>query len=704
MNKLFTLVLLAGTLLTGKCFAQEPCLSEIIFQEDAKKHPELFKSREQLEEFTRSWIAQNGTGSNRTPGTPYIIPVVFHVIHYGGNEKIGRNQIVSQIDSMNQDFRYHNADSVITPAVFAPLAADCNIEFRLAQKDPSGNCTDGVTYTYSPLTYNARSNVKSLIHWPTNQYLNVYTVSSIITSNGVIVPGSIVAGFAQFPGGADSTDGIVLRSEFVGSIGSAFGNNDHGRTLTHEVGHWLNLRHIWGDAVCGSDLVGDTPPQEQSNISLGCPVVWPHLSNCTGNSPNGDMYVNHMDYTDGACKTMFSIGQSARMTAALNSTVSGRNNLYTTTNQIATGTDGTPAVLCAPHADFIPRPRFLCAGSSISFKDDSWNGAVVTRNWTFQGGTPLNDTSANPTITYNTPGIYDVTLSVTNAGGTDTKTITGMVVVLDDTIMHPVPFVEGFESGTGFPYSEWYLIDTNNGNSWEETSTTAYTGSQSLRLFNFSNNGKGYDEFITPSINLINTTGTNMTFKFAFTYTNSTTENADKLIIYYSTNCGQTWTSRLTLQGTSFPSIANAVATNFVPSSQAQWTNQFVNLSPSSISGHANVRFRFEYYHDFGNNLYIDDLNINGTVGIDELNAQQANVNVFPNPAGENQNISFSSLAQSPVRIELMDVSGRMIDAIELIANEGENQISLRNHPEPGVYLVKLSFGESSVVKKLVIR
>ena len=170
MNKLITLVLLLTCLSIGKGWAQEPCLSEIQFQEDAAKNPELLHARQRLEDLTRDWIANHRNDAHRVAGSPYVIPVVFHIIHYGGGENITRAQCLSQIDSINKDLSFTNSDNMLTPAYFQAIAADCNVELRMAQKDPNGNCTDGVTRTYSPLTFNARNNVKSLIYWPRNQY------------------------------------------------------------------------------------------------------------------------------------------------------------------------------------------------------------------------------------------------------------------------------------------------------------------------------------------------------------------------------------------------------------------------------------------------------------------------------------------------------------------------------------------------------
>ncbi len=701
MNKLITLLSAAALVLSANAYAQEPCLTEIQFQEDAKLNPELIKGREQAEEFTRNWIENHRSNPAHTLGSPYVIPVVFHIIHYGGSENISRDQCLSQIDSLNKDIRYQNSDKVNTPAYFQAIAADCNVEFRMAQKDPTGNCTDGVTRTYSPLTFNARNNVKGLIHWPSDQYLNIYVVSTITTSNGVLVPGQFVAGFAQFPGGSanPATDGVVIRATNLGNIGTA-PSVARGRTVTHEVGHWLNLRHIWGDATCGDDFVADTPTQQQNNLGL-CPT-WPFVSNCVGNAPNGDNFSNHMDYTDDECRNMFTQGQYSRIDAALNDPVSGRDNLHTMSNLIATGTDGTPAVLCAPHADFIPRPLYVCPGGTLAFKDLSWNGSVASRVWTFQGGTPLNDTSSFPTITYNTPGIYDVTLSVTNTGGTDTKTVTGMVIVSDPTATMPVPYFEGFEGVGAFPYPDWYVYNSNGGNTWAPTTAAFYSGSKSLRVLNFTGNDKGYEEFVTPSFDFSGAATAGLTFKSAFAFTNSAQTNDDRLVVSFSTDCGETWTARLTKAGAALAS-GTATSNSFIPTNiTTQWDNQVVNIN--SLAGQSNVRFKFEYTRNFGNNIYIDDINISATVGLDELNAQLSNVTVFPNPATDHVDISFNTVNESNVRMELFDVSGRLINSSEQKVGSGEHKFELNQMPEAGVYVVKMSFGQVAVTKKLIVQ
>jgi len=679
--------------------AQEKCLSEIMFQQEAAKNPQLFQNREQLEEWTRNYVEQmNQPGAaERSTAAVKVIPVVVHVIHYGGPENISREQIIDQIDSLNKDFQLQNADTVNIPAVFKPLAGNPQIEFRLAQLDPNGQCTDGIVRVYSPLTYNARNNVKSLSYWPSNKYLNFWIVNSIANTNGS--PGMVI-GFAQFPGGDPLTDGVVIKYDFMGSIQAAAGSNNNGRTATHEVGHWLNLRHIWGDAQCGNDQVNDTPTHYDANLSI-CPT-WPHPSSCNGNAPNGDMFTNYMDYTNGDCQNMFSAGQATRMNAALSSVISSRSNLWSAANLAATGTNGTPAVLCPPKADFIPKPRLICQGASTTFVDKSWKGQASSRIWSFPGGTPATDTSANPVVTYNSPGVYDVTLTVTNSSGSDTKTETGMVIVSPGSGSFPsVPFAEDFEAGS-FP-ANWYNFNMNGGNEWEVTNVaSAGTGLFSMNLYNFVGNDKGPDEFITNAFSLAGVTGTSLKFDLAFAYSSSTASNGDKLVVYVSNNCGQTWTPRYTKQGTSFPTVAPESG-DFYPA-PSDFRTETVNLNPSSISGQPNIRFRFEFTHDTGNNIFIDNINLTGIVGNEEINIQGADATIYPNPTSSAAYLDFNVTVAGDVNIEVLDVQGRKVSDFSGFMEPGNHQYTISGDLAKGVYSVRLMFGDKTITKKVVLK
>lgn len=701
MKKILLIIAIAITAGFSQANAQEKCLTEIMFQEEAAKNPALLKNRQDLEDWTQQYIndQQHNHSANKSAQVNRVIPVVVHVIHFGGPENISKAQILDQIRILNEDYNYLNADSVNTPAVFQPLAGRANIEFRMAQLDPNGNCTDGILRVYSPLTYDARNNVKALSYWPSNNYLNMWIVSSIENSNGS--PGQVI-GFAQFPGtGPASTDGVVIKHDFMGSIGTAASQGGMGRTATHEVGHWLNLRHIWGDATCGNDLVSDTPTQYEANLSI-CPA-WPYISACAGSAPNGDMFTNYMDYTNGNCQNMFSAGQATRMNAALSSTVSGRSTLWSANNLIATGTDGTPPVLCAPVADFPNRPRYVCEGGFTTFSNASFGGDATSRLWTFAGGTPATDTSANPTVYYNTAGTYDVSLTLTNAAGTSTKTEVGLVTVSPTSITNPVfPMSEGFESGVFPTANNWFMYNTNAGNAWDVNNSAAATGNYSINLYNYQGANKGPDEFMTAAFNLSNVTATQLSFKLAYATKNTTSSNGDKLIVYYSTNCGQSWTPRYTKAGTTLQTTAASVPSDFLPT-PTQWRTEILNLSAASVSTKPNVRFRFEFTYDSGNNIYIDDINLTGTVGVNEINADNSNVVIYPNPSKATTYVDFNMTVGGEVVIDVLDVQGRTVSSFRDNMSAGDHQYTMNHDLEKGVYMVRISFGDRSVTKRVVI-
>ncbi|MFD3842750.1 zinc metalloprotease [Streptomyces sp. NPDC058642] len=245
-----------------------------------------------------------------------VIPVVVHVVHHAPEQDIGDDQIVSQIDVLNQDYRMLNPDVSKVPAVWQPLAADCRVEFRLASQDPDGLPTSGITRTRTETdTFGMDDAIKFTAAggqdaWPADQYLNFWVAPRLEDPT----VGEIL-GYAQFPGGPAATDGVVIAHPFVGTTGTARAPFDLGRTATHEVGHWLNLFHIWGDdgqGCSGSDFVADTPNAGGPNF--GTPT-FPHVT--CNNAPDGDMFVNYMDYTDDAGMFMFTHGQVARMDATL---------------------------------------------------------------------------------------------------------------------------------------------------------------------------------------------------------------------------------------------------------------------------------------------------------------------------------------------------------------------------------------------------
>jgi hypothetical protein len=254
------------------------------------------------------------------PDKPRRIPVVVHVVHRTEAENLSKGQIMSQIAGLNRDFRARNRDRFQVPRPFKCLVTDSMIEFELATRDPDGGETDGITRTKTDVRgFSASDNgVKSsrsggIEPWPTDRYLNIWVCN---LAGGLL-------GYAQFPGGPPATDGVVVLTTAFGTRGNLREPFNGGRTTTHEVGHYFNLRHIWGDREdCGgTDFVVDTPNAVMPNF--GRPE-FPHVT--CDNGPNGDMFMNYMDYVDDAAMHMFTAGQVARMQAAL---TMARNKLGT---------------------------------------------------------------------------------------------------------------------------------------------------------------------------------------------------------------------------------------------------------------------------------------------------------------------------------------------------------------------------------------
>jgi hypothetical protein len=271
--------------------------------------PAYARARSELEDSTDVETARGFAAAAPKVRT---IPVVVHVVHKTAAQNISDEQVKSQIRILNADFRKQNADQTNVPSVFQPLHADTNIEFKLATKDIFGNKTNGITRTKTTKnSFGIDDSVKAsktggADPWPARRYLNIWVCNL----------GGGLLGYAQFPGGPWKTDGVVILHTAFGDTGTATDPFNLGRTTTHEVGHWLNLYHIWGDdgtGCKGSDHCDDTPNQASENY--GKPT-FPHIS-CK-NGPNGDLFMDYMDYVDDDSMMMFTAGQAMRMNATLN--------------------------------------------------------------------------------------------------------------------------------------------------------------------------------------------------------------------------------------------------------------------------------------------------------------------------------------------------------------------------------------------------
>ncbi len=348
--------------------AQKSCDAFSYQQAQLQKNPALATRFRDIETFTRNFISDNQGTVSRTEGEIIKIPVVVHILYHDPADNISDAKVMSQIQALNKAFRRTNADTVNTPARFKKLAADCEIEFQLAVSDPKRRNTSGIVRKYTPITTWQNDDKMKFSSemgsdaWDAKSYLNIWVCNL-----------DRVAGYSSLPGGDLSKDGIVLGFTVFGTEGGMTGFN-MGKTAVHEVGHWLGLKHIWGDADCGDDGVSDTPKQSWYNV--GCPSG--NTVTC-GNGPDGDMYMNYMDFTDDACMNMFTNGQKTRMQAAF-APGGTRNSLLSSTGL------STPLIFESPlpeedpkwlHPQFYPNPASSQLTIDLSY-DIRWIGKTIT--------------------------------------------------------------------------------------------------------------------------------------------------------------------------------------------------------------------------------------------------------------------------------------------------------------------------------------
>ncbi|MBX3253810.1 MAG: T9SS type A sorting domain-containing protein [Chitinophagaceae bacterium] len=300
--KLFLCILLG--LFAGQSIAQRNCGTTHYWQEQLSSDQQLKARHEKLQHYPPSKKEQE---KDVTDLSVITIPVVIHILYNTPAENISDEQIRSQIEVLNRDFGKQNKDFGQVPAAFAPFAADTRIQFELAKVDPEGRATNGIIRKKTTQASWKQDDMMKFSAsggddaWDSRYYLNIW-VCNLNRS---------LLGYSTFPGAVAAKDGVVIRTDIFGNINISSPVYNKGRTTTHEVGHWLNLKHLWGDSYCGDDGVDDTPPQRTYNS--GCssfPQIDPEGCNP---SADGDMFMNFMDFSDDACILMFTYGQKQRM-------------------------------------------------------------------------------------------------------------------------------------------------------------------------------------------------------------------------------------------------------------------------------------------------------------------------------------------------------------------------------------------------------
>ncbi len=611
--------------------------------------------------------------TNKNLNTNYTIPVVFHVIHGGQSvgtfPNISQAQINSQIKILNDDFAGIglNSSNISSTNFSSALIANCNVNFCLAQKNTSGTTLaepgiDRINYSTNswsnPTSFSSSSSFRTYIEnvikpntiWDPARYLNIW-ISDVNSSVGLL-------GYATFPSGTSlsgltsglgtsTTDGVWCWTKSIGDIGTLAPPYDLGRTATHEIGHWLGLRHIWGDASCGNDFCNDTPTQQDPNT--GCPT-FPSVT-CS-NGPNGDMFINFMDYCNDACLYMFTPDQRLRMQTAMAS--------------------------CPFRTQLTASSATLCSGTGTSS-----SCSYTVSNFTSTNTLTLIRATASATETFCSQGSQmagyvcgtncygDIEkaefISTSKYSSASNPKIIGVVVLF-------------------FNLSASYGTNGNSNISlklYDGTSATAMPGtllgsvSENLsNIYNNSINVNNVNYCGDPSFTFANQII--MPFKFIF----STPISAPTTGGFFAS--------------VTIPNIANdtvAILNKKSSTSNTAWEKW------SDNSWHdMNVSWGGSFY-----NLAILPIIECGAVGIKENTIFNNNVNLFPNPSTGCFNIITTFESQQTIEIIIYNMMGQLVYINKVNDIKQKNIAVNLNNQANGIYLVEINNGIDKVTKRVVI-
>lgn len=665
-------------------FAQSiPCFTTEMHQQEMSRNELFAQGHEQFKNAV--WLSNPVVTENTTT---YIIPVVVHIIHNGGPENISRAQVLDAIARLNEDFRRLNPDTGNTRPIWNGIAADMNIEFRLATRDPNGECTDGIVRVRSALTNQAEDNVKDLSSWDRTMYMNIWVVNSIYNFTGG--QGTIL-GYAYYPNpnANYATDGILIRHDCMGRIGTAatstFGVQYQGRTLTHEVGHYLGLPHTFQDGCLDGDYCADTPPT--ANPNFGCPLG---INTCTNDVPDMPCQVeNYMDYANGVCANMLTNDQRTRMQMSFQS-LNLRGSLVTATNLLNTGVTN-PIGPCQPVADIqTTGSRSICIGDTITYFDSSWNGIATNWLWNFGGGNPPSSTDSMVSVQYNQAGTFEVAFSAGNIQGMSSYVYNNYVVVFEDSGRVPGFYAENFED-TAQVRADWMRVNTNSSLNWKVNMGVGYSGNNSMWINNYYKAEGEVEQLFAPVFDMTGNGNSALSFRYA--YAPRFAENTDVLTVSISKNCGRTWMPRRVIKGNDLRTINGYMTTPFTPQNIFQWKEVTLSLTPFATEEW--LLIRFEFVSGGGNNIYLDDINIFEPLSLDEV---ESTIEIYPNPFTNQFVINSSSELES---VLVLDIVGRTVFQSQLKDSPISTTIDGAHWPS-GMYFCEIKTKYGLVRQKLV--
>ncbi len=541
-------------------------------------------------------------------------------------------------------------------------------------------------------------------------------------------------------------DGVFSVTESVLNTSTpVFGTNTFTTNVNLSGTGLIRMRVMTSDVpVTGPTMAINSGEIEDYLLNIG-------LVSCDDQRPNIE---NIMDYS--SCPKMFTVGQIDKMRQAAQSLVSLRQLLVDTVNLVNTGLliktvntftaapippstvittytayVYTPASVtpCAPIADFASNKFINCAGQSFTFNSTAYNNSspITSYSWVFEGGSPATSTLATQTVTYTTPGTYSVSLTVTNADGTSTKNVASYVTTGWNAAPTTLPYSENFESGQWWPQGMviknpdlgtpgWQLSNIYGAGVTAPSMKSIVLGNASNP--GFQNTAANVDIFELPAFDFTNTT--NISLSFDYSFARKTGVVADTFKLQYSLDCGGTWLNTPGMPSASIMAASggtvnapyipwSSLTTSVVPN--PKWVTKTISsVVLGSLNNKRDVKFRFWFQNDVATgesqNLYIDNINVSGTVGLNEFE-NSLGLSIYPNPTSSSSVVEFTSPSNSKVNISVFDVSGRMVEESSFNATSGigsKYTVNASNKLNSGIYFISINIEGRKVVKKLIIQ
>jgi len=633
----------------------------------------------------------------------YTLPVVVHIIHNGESVGIGGNlseaKIQEQIDILNEDFRQLNPRTGTVPGIFLDRLADIEIEFALAIRDPSGFPTNGIVRKQgvNPSYSFPGTNLKQESYWPAEDYINIWVAETNSFLGWATFPQSELSGL----GGAETNrlyDGVVINKDWWGINSNTGGSFDSfGQTASHEVGHFLGLRHIWGDGGCSaSDYCNDTPPAAGDYGGQGSPCAFPAIeieetpfadgNSCSSDVPDlPDMFMNFMDYTNDECMSMFTLDQKSRIRTVIENSPR-RLSLLTsqgldTPNSLSldmaiTEVSETPIIICQQELLTTLTLKNIglteVTSLTLTYSVDETQFIINESDLNLASGDPYElPITANNLSDGNHSFTWEITTvnGLTDDNPNDNSRSTSVEVQAGT---FDAPFKENFSADT------WSIVSLET-SEWENISINS---NPSMRAGAFDDNTGNESWLVSPVFDLSDFEEAGLFFRMSYGVRFGFSDNLELKI---ATSCSGDFQTiwEADLGSLAFPASEFA----WTPSSAEDWLDRFIDMT--DYVEFEEVRLAFVFTNNGGNNFYLDDVELTNNNNPKQPRLSDGRFVAYPNPAKQSFNVTVSLPEAQPIRVQMIDMSGAIVSDL-IFENTLNETFSFETPKKYGMYFLRV--------------